>query len=143
MSISTLIISFFYRCPPPIFFFLEAAVNGLMIIEVLARFAANRRMFWDSFWNRVDAILMVFCLITLGLIIFGHHQCHAGQVDSTKEVEIVEQIILILRNGMSFSRSLSLIQRYFVFNARNTISLRPIQDLDIDSVPNIPLNSIG
>lgn len=111
MSLSTLIISFFYRCPPSIFFVLEAAVNGLMIIEVFARFAANRRMFWDSFWNRLDTILVILCLITLGLIIFGHHQCHSGELDPTKEVEILEQIILILRNGMALSRSLSLIQR--------------------------------
>lgn len=113
MSLVTLVISFFYRCPPPLFFFLEAVVNGLMIVEVCARFAANRRMFWDSFWNRVDAVLVVLCVITLGLIIFGHHQCHAGEPDPTKEVEILEQIILILRNGMALSRSLSLIQRYF------------------------------
>ena len=94
------------------FFFLEALVNGLMVIEVAARFIANRRRFWESLWNRVDAVLVVFCLFTLVLIIFGHHQCHIGESDPTKEVEILEQIILILRNGMSLSRSVSLIQRY-------------------------------
>ena len=112
ISLLTLIISFINRCPPLIFFFLEALVNGLMVIEVAARFIANRRRFWESFWNRIDAVLVVFCLFTLVLIIFGHHQCHIGESDPTKEVEILEQIILILRNGMSLSRSVSLIQRY-------------------------------
>jgi hypothetical protein len=112
MSLAALILSFFYRCPPPLFFLLEALVNGLMIIEVLSRFAANRRLFWDSIWNKVDSVLAVLCLVTLGIIIFGHHQCNAGEVDPTKEVEILELILLILRNGMALSRSLSLIQRY-------------------------------
>jgi hypothetical protein len=54
---------------------------------------------------------VVLCLITLGLIIFGHDQCNVEEVDQSKEVEILELIILILRNGMALSRSLSLIQR--------------------------------
>jgi hypothetical protein len=113
LSIITLVISFVYRCPPPIFFFLEAVVNGLMIIEVLARFAANTRLFWNSFWNKLDSVLVVLSVITLGLIIFGHEQCHVGEADpAAQKVEIFEQVILICRNGLALSRSLSLIQRY-------------------------------
>lgn len=83
------------------------------------------------YWNRFDVFLVAICLLTLGILLFGTH-CSPGQ---TREEEL-STIILVLRNGIAFSRSLLMIQKN---GSQFLAGGGRVKDLDLNSVSSIPL----
>ena len=144
LSLVCLVLSLAQKeCPTFWFFILEFVLNVSMITEVSMRYIALEKQFWDSIFNKIDLGLALLCIITLAYIYFGP-TCSSSQTTE----QVLEQVLLIIRNVIAFSRSIMILQRYILFFQiklviifRNASLSRPIRDVDLDSVSQIPLTS--
>ncbi|KAG2173411.1 hypothetical protein INT44_008763 [Umbelopsis vinacea] len=91
-------------CPSPSLIALEYAINSAMVIEVCIRAVANGRAFLHSYYNAVDIILLLLCIVTLVLITTG---CSNAQRDEA----IIDTVLLTLRNIVQVFRFAAMIQR--------------------------------
>ncbi|KAF9814180.1 hypothetical protein IEO21_05249 [Rhodonia placenta] len=96
LSITTVALSLVNGCPTLPFYILELIVNGAMILEVSIRFVAFGRQFWTSWFNIMDLVLTIFCVVTLLVIFF------AGCGNTSKEEELLDTLLLVARNILQF-----------------------------------------
>ncbi|TPX60985.1 hypothetical protein CcCBS67573_g08963 [Chytriomyces confervae] len=99
LSVVCLVLSFIEQCPSGIFYWLDAALNLIMIVEVLIRVNAMGKNFWKSIWNVIDIFLVFLCILTLFWLIFGECQNGSGSWETE-----LDAFLLIARNGLQLVR---------------------------------------
>ncbi|KAI8620701.1 hypothetical protein BC830DRAFT_1058922 [Chytriomyces sp. MP71] len=99
MAILSVVCLVLVRCPSGIFYWLDALLNIVMIVEVLIRVNAMGQQFWKSIWNLVDIGLVFLCILTLFWLLFG--QCQNGSGSWETELDAA---LLIARNGTQLLR---------------------------------------
>ncbi|KAH6596609.1 hypothetical protein BASA61_003438 [Batrachochytrium salamandrivorans] len=78
--------------------------------------------YWHSVWNILDIVMVLFCVVAFVFVV-------GGACDSTKRKEAVaEEILLIFRNGIQFSRLVLMMQKN-----RTSLASRT-RNIDIGSV---------
>ncbi|GAA5963852.1 hypothetical protein JCM3765_004040 [Sporobolomyces pararoseus] len=110
------------NCPSFLFYVLEVIVNSAMVLEVSIRFFAFGKQFWTSYYNTLDLLITLLCLVTLIVIFFKG--C------SAKNEEVLDTFLLVIRNLFQFGR-LALVLRK---SGKNVFS-RPAP-IDLSSVSN-------
>ncbi|KAL5519282.1 hypothetical protein ACEPAH_965 [Sanghuangporus vaninii] len=98
LSITTVVLSLTDGCPGLAFYILEIIINTTMIAEVSIRLVAFGSRFWKSPFNILDLVLTFFCVITVLTIVF------AGCGSTSKEEELFDTLLLVLRNVLQFIR---------------------------------------
>lgn len=130
LSITTVALSLVNGCPTLPFYILELIVNGAMILEVSIRFVAFGRQFWTSWFNIMDLVLTIFCVVTLLVIFF------AGCGNTSKEEELLDTLLLVARNILQFGRLAAVMRQsgQSIFSRPKPIDLsrRRGTTLDID-----------
>ncbi|GAA6019035.1 hypothetical protein JCM11491_002497 [Sporobolomyces phaffii] len=118
------------HCPSLTFYVLEVIVNSAMIIEVSIRFFAFGKQFWVSYYNTLDLLITLLCVVTLAVIFFKGCQAQGEEVFDT--------FLLVVRNLFQFGR-LALVLRKSgknVFSRPAPIDLSAARsyslDLDLD-----------
>ncbi|RIB01133.1 hypothetical protein C2G38_1044742 [Gigaspora rosea] len=134
LSVVSIILSLTEECQSAGFIILEIIINTVMIAEVVTRFVALGKLYWNSIYNIIDIILVLLCIITLVLIIKGDCS-HKGE-------EIVDLILIIVRNIMQFGRLIMMLRK----NGKNrkarnaTVDFSNIREsnpsMDFDSISN-------
>ncbi|GAA5977594.1 hypothetical protein JCM5350_002285 [Sporobolomyces pararoseus] len=114
------------NCPSFLFYVLEVVVNSAMVLEVSIRFFAFGKQFWTSYYNTLDLLITLLCLLTLVVIFFKG--C------SAKSEEVFDTFLLVVRNLFQFGR-LALVLRK---SGKNVFS-RPAP-IDLSSVRNFSLD---
>ncbi|KAI8622703.1 hypothetical protein BC830DRAFT_1088457 [Chytriomyces sp. MP71] len=99
LSVVCLVLSFIEQCPSGIFYWLDALLNIVMIVEVLIRVNAMGQQFWKSIWNLVDIGLVFLCILTLFWLLFGECQNGSGSWETE-----LDAALLIARNGTQLFR---------------------------------------
>lgn len=74
-----------------------------MICEVGIRWTAFGSVFWKSAFNCLDAAVVLFCAITVLVIFF--EGC------SGKSEEVLDDILLVIRNAIQFGRLALVLRR--------------------------------
>ncbi|KAI1788818.1 hypothetical protein LXA43DRAFT_1096987 [Ganoderma leucocontextum] len=109
LSITTVVLSLVNDCPTLPFYILEFIINAAMIVEVGIRFVAFGRQFWRSVWNIMDLVITAFCGITLLFILFS------GCDNTSKEEELLDTLLLVVRNILQFGRLATVMRQYVLF----------------------------
>ncbi|KAF9928732.1 hypothetical protein FBU30_002150 [Linnemannia zychae] len=105
LSIWSIVLSVRQGCSSSsLFIILESIINGTMIIEVALRLTALGKNYWRSTSNILDIILVIFCFITLILVLQG---CGSGH----ETEEVLDTILLILRNAVQSWRLYTMIKK--------------------------------
>ncbi|KAF8926613.1 hypothetical protein BGZ58_011049 [Dissophora ornata] len=105
LSCCSIFLSFSQGCSSSsLFIILESIINGTMIAEVALRLTALGKNYWRSTSNILDTILVIFCFITLILVLQG---CGSGH----ETEEVLDTILLILRNAVQCWRLYSMIKK--------------------------------
>ncbi|KAF9548351.1 hypothetical protein EC957_006847 [Mortierella hygrophila] len=105
LSIWSIILSLHQGCSSSsLFIVLESIINGTMIAEVVLRLTALGKNYWRSTANILDVILVMFCIITLILVLQG---CRSGH----ETEKVVDTILLILRNAVQCWRLYTMIKK--------------------------------
>ncbi|KAF9357841.1 hypothetical protein BGX26_003000 [Mortierella sp. AD094] len=105
LSIWSIFLSFHQGCSSSsLFIVLESIINGTMIVEVALRLTALGKNYWRSTSNILDIILVMFCFITLILVLQG---CGSGH----ETEEVLDTILLILRNAVQCWRLYTMIKK--------------------------------
>ncbi|SGZ27574.1 BQ5605_C026g10129 [Microbotryum silenes-dioicae] len=102
LSLTTVVLSVLSDCPTFTFYMLEIIINTTMIVEVSIRLVAFGKQFWKSYYNTLDLIITILCMITLVVIFFSG--C------SAKGEEVFDVFLLVVRNLFQFGR-LALVMR--------------------------------
>ncbi|SCV70547.1 BQ2448_3309 [Microbotryum intermedium] len=127
LSLTTVVLSVLSDCPTFSFYMLEIIINTTMIAEVSIRLVAFRKVsqgflilnplrfpsdpnlitflaqqFWKSYYNTLDLIITMLCVITLIVIFLSG--C------SAKGEEVFDVFLLVIRNLFQFGR-LALVMR--------------------------------
>ncbi|GAA6058836.1 hypothetical protein JCM10212_002780 [Sporobolomyces blumeae] len=130
LSLTTVVLSATSECPTFTFYVLEVIVNTAMIVEVSIRFFAFGKQFWASYYNTLDLLITLLCVLTLAIIFFKG--C------SAKGEETFDTFLLVVRNLFQFGR-LALVLRKSgknVFSRPAPIDLSSARayslDLDLD-----------
>ncbi|WVR03252.1 hypothetical protein IAU60_000243 [Kwoniella sp. DSM 27419] len=109
LSFATLVISLIAthgnKCPPAVWHILEVIINVLMVVEVGTRWIAYGKKYPMTPLNVVDIILVLFCSVTLILVF--RNPCGSG----TRSEELLDTILLIIRNTVQFLRLGSILRR--------------------------------
>ncbi|PCH33999.1 hypothetical protein WOLCODRAFT_135440 [Wolfiporia cocos MD-104 SS10] len=132
LSVTTVVLSLVSGCPTLPFYILELIINGAMILEVAIRFVAFGRQFWTSWFNVMDLVLTVFCVVTLLVIFF------AGCGSTSKEEELLDTLLLVARNVVQVGRLVAVMRQsgQSIFSRPKPIDLsaarRRSHALDID-----------
>ncbi|WVF66365.1 hypothetical protein IAT40_001105 [Kwoniella sp. CBS 6097] len=138
LSFATLVISLIAthgnRCPPAVWHILEVVINILMVVEVGTRWVAYGKKYPLTPLNIVDIILVLFCSVTLILVF--RNPCGSG----TRSEELLDTILLIIRNTVQFLRLGSILRRsgHSILNPPKPIDLSQAGaaslalDLDMD-----------
>ncbi|XJO71590.1 hypothetical protein BDV3_001076 [Batrachochytrium dendrobatidis] len=125
LSLACLAVSMTHKCPPGWFYVLECLIIVSLVVEVGVRFLAYRNKYWHSAWNILDIVMVLFCIFAFVVVV-------GGECDATKRKEAVaEEILLIFRNGIQFSRLVLMMKKN-----RTSLSTRT-RNIDIDSVSGI------
>lgn len=133
LSLVTVALSLLSTCPGPTFYALELLVNVALVIEVSIRFVAFGKHFWKSTFNVVDLCLVALCLITLIVLVLGHG-CSRYAQRSGRSEELLDNLLLIVRNVVQCTRLLSVVRRsgYNVASRVTAIDLNDAQDYNLD-----------
>ncbi|KAF9157790.1 hypothetical protein DFQ27_007068 [Actinomortierella ambigua] len=75
-----------------------------MIAEVGLRLTALGQKYWNSTSNILDIFLVIFCLVTLILVLEGCGSGHEAE-------ELLDTILLVLRNAVQFWRLFMMIRK--------------------------------
>ncbi|WVQ93982.1 hypothetical protein IAU59_001060 [Kwoniella sp. CBS 9459] len=138
LSFATLVISLIAThgntCPPAVWHILEVVINILMVVEVGTRWVAYGKKYPLTLLNVVDIILVLFCSVTLILVF--RNPCGSG----TRSEELLDTILLIIRNTVQFLRLGSILRRsgHSILNPPKPIDLSQAGaaslalDLDMD-----------
>ncbi|WFD31317.1 hypothetical protein MSPP1_002351 [Malassezia sp. CBS 17886] len=144
LSLLTVVVSLLNKCPGPVFYLLELLVNLALVTEVgarllaygkarAARAAADRQHFWRSAFNVIDLGLVVVCLITLAVLFLGHG-CSPDASRSGRGEELLDSVLLIVRNVVQCMRLISVVRRsgYSVTSRVAAINLTDVQGYNLD-----------
>ncbi|AXA48990.1 ion transport protein [Malassezia restricta] len=133
LSLVTVIFSLLWTCPGPAFYILELLVNVILVAEVCVRFVAYGRNFWKSTYNIIDLFLVVLCILTL-IILFVGHGCSPIAERPGMSEELLDSVLLIVRNVMQCMRLISVIRRsgYNVASRITAIDLSDAHDYNLD-----------
>lgn len=133
LSLLTVVISLMTKCPGPAFYLLELVVNVVLMAEVGVRFIAFGKHFWKSTYNIVDLCLVALCGLTLVVLFFGHGCSPYAQRTGRRE-ELLDSILLIVRNAIQCTRLLSVVRRsrYNVTSRVAAIDLSEAREYDLD-----------
>ncbi|KAF9988749.1 hypothetical protein BGZ80_002301 [Entomortierella chlamydospora] len=105
LSVWSIFLSFHQGCSSsPLFVVLESIINGTMIAEVVLRLTALGKNYWRSSSNILDILLVMFCFITLILVLQGCGSGHEAE-------EVLDTILLILRNAVQCWRLYIMIKK--------------------------------
>ncbi|KAG0291106.1 hypothetical protein BGZ96_005471 [Linnemannia gamsii] len=105
LSIWSIVLSFHQGCSSSsLFIVLESIINGTMIAEVALRLTALGKNYWRSSANILDILLVIFCFITLILVLQGCGSGHEAE-------EVLDTIFLILRNTVQCWRLYTMIKK--------------------------------
>ncbi|KAG0280862.1 hypothetical protein BGZ95_008289 [Linnemannia exigua] len=105
LSVWSIFLSFRQGCSSSsLFIVLESIINGTMIAEVALRLTALGKNYWRSTANIFDIILVVFCFITLILVLQGCGSGHEAE-------EVLDTILLILRNAVQCWRLYTMLKK--------------------------------
>ncbi|KAF9133423.1 hypothetical protein BGX30_012295 [Mortierella sp. GBA39] len=105
LSIWSIFLSLHQGCSSSsLFIVLESIINGTMIAEVVLRLTALGKNYWRTTANILDIILVMFCIITLILVLQG---CSSGH----ETEKVVDTILLILRNAVQCWRLYTMIKK--------------------------------
>ncbi|KAH6585016.1 hypothetical protein BASA60_000711 [Batrachochytrium salamandrivorans] len=125
-------------------FYVIMAVLSLVCLAIVSlvgvRFLAYRKRYWHSVWNILDIVMVLFCVVAFVFVV-------GGACDSTKRKEAVaEEILLIFRNGIQFSRLVLMMQKNRTSLASRTrnIDIGSVSSADaIHMVPDIDSSFTG
>ncbi|KAG0299165.1 hypothetical protein BGZ98_010294 [Dissophora globulifera] len=105
LSIWSIFLSFHQGCSSSsLFIILESIINGTMIAEVAVRLTALGKSYWRSTSNILDIVLVMFCFITLILVLQGCGSGHEAE-------EVLDTLLLILRNAVQCWRLYTMIKK--------------------------------
>ncbi|TXT10679.1 hypothetical protein VHUM_02184 [Vanrija humicola] len=139
LSLTTVVLSLIAtsrkQCPPVSWHILEVIVNFLMVVEVSTRWIAYGKKYPMTLLNLLDLCLVLFCVITL-ILVFAN-PCAEG---TTRQEEILDTILLAIRNGVQFLRLGNILRRsgHSLFNPPKPMDLSQARqasmalDLDLD-----------
>ncbi|KAL1408914.1 hypothetical protein Q8F55_005728 [Vanrija albida] len=139
LSLATVVLSLIatsrQQCPPASWHILEVVVNFLMVVEVSTRWIAYGKKYPMTLLNVLDLGLVLFCVITLILVFVN--PCGEG---TTRQEEMLDTILLVIRNGVQFLRLANILRRsgHSLFNPPKPMDLSQARqaslalDLDID-----------
>jgi len=119
LSLTTVVLSLLSECPTAAFYVLEMVVNVAMIVEVGLRLVAFGKRFWTSFFNWLDLVITGICVVTVGVTLV--------QGCGAKKEEVLETLLLVVRNGLQFVRLALMVRR----SGKNIFST--IQPIDLES----------
>lgn len=133
LSLVTVIFSLVWTCPGPAFYILELLVNVVLVAEVSVRLVAYGKNFWKSTFNTIDLCLVALCLVTLVVLFLGHGCSPLSQRPGMSE-ELLDSVLLIVRNVMQCMRLISVIRRsgYNVSTRVMAIDLNDAHDYNLD-----------
>ncbi|KAL7419290.1 hypothetical protein Q5752_006127 [Cryptotrichosporon argae] len=120
------------ECPPASWHIIEVIINVLMVLEVSTRWVAYGKKYPMTPLNVIDLALVFFCVVTL--IFVFHNPCGEG----TREEEILDTILLVIRNAAQFLRLGNILRRsgHSLFNPPRPMDLSAAAaaalDLDLD-----------
>ncbi|KAJ9097695.1 hypothetical protein QFC21_004732 [Naganishia friedmannii] len=133
LSLGTVILSLMQGgCPSTTWHILEIIVNGGMVLEVGTRWVGFGKQYPLTPLNVLDLFLTAFCIITLLLVFLN--PCGA----SSKREEVLDTILLVVRNGVQFWRLGTIIRRsgHSIFHPPRPIDLSQARsaafDLDLN-----------
>ncbi|KAG0238030.1 hypothetical protein BGW42_007584 [Actinomortierella wolfii] len=105
LSVWSIFLSFRQGCgSSTLFVVLEVIINTTMIAEVGLRLTALGEKYWRSTSNILDIFLVIFCLVTLILVLEGCGSGHEAE-------ELLDTILLVLRNAVQFWRLFMMIRK--------------------------------
>lgn len=133
LSLLTVVMSLLWTCPGPSFYLLELLVNVALVAEVGVRLVAFGKNFWKSTFNVVDLGLVLLCLVTL-IILFVGHGCSPLSERPGMGEELLDSVLLIVRNVVQCMRLLSVIRRsrLNVTSRITSIDLNDAQGFNLD-----------
>ncbi|TPX65056.1 hypothetical protein SpCBS45565_g05427 [Spizellomyces sp. 'palustris'] len=105
LSLVLLGVTLVEKCPSFWFYVLEYILNISMILEVSIRLVALGKLFWTSYWNLADLLMVPLCLITLFL------QNSSECTSSTRREAEMEEILLIVRNVVMLGRLIVVVEK--------------------------------
>ncbi|KAL2911524.1 hypothetical protein HK105_209013 [Polyrhizophydium stewartii] len=125
LSLVCLVASVAYN-PAGWFYALECLIITGMVVEVALRFLAYGKKFWQSSWNVVDVVMVVFCVAAFLMLLVG--ECDAAK----RREAMAEEILLIFRNIIQFSRLGVMMQknRSRMMQSTRSIDLGSVSGLD-------------
>jgi hypothetical protein len=105
---------------------LEFTVNAFMLVEVLVRYLALDKRFWESTWNVVDLVLVAVCLLTMLFIFYA-------DCSKTKTREALFDLsVLFLRNLLQFFRLANILKEYHITTYLTFIYILSTENNDSD-----------
>ncbi|KAG0011318.1 hypothetical protein BGZ81_002241 [Podila clonocystis] len=105
LSVWSIFLSFHQGCASsPLFVILESIINCTMIAEVGLRLTALGKNYWRSASNILDVFLVIFCFITLILVLTGCGSGHSAE-------EVIDTVLLIFRNLVQSWRLFTMIRK--------------------------------
>ncbi|KAJ9118993.1 hypothetical protein QFC24_005959 [Naganishia onofrii] len=115
-------------CPSTTWHILEIIVNGGMVLEVGTRWVGFGKQYPLTPLNVLDLFLTAFCIITLLLVFLN--PCGA----SSKREEVLDTILLVVRNGVQFWRLGTIIRRsgHSIFHPPRPIDLSQARSAAFD-----------
>lgn len=133
LSFLTVVMSLLWTCPGPSFYVLELLVNLALVGEVSVRLVAFGKNFWKSTFNVIDLCLVLVCVLTL-LLLFVSHGCSPLSERPGMGEELLDSVLLIVRNAVQCIRLLSVIRRsqYNVTSRITSIDLNDAQGFNLD-----------
>lgn len=95
LSLISVILSLKEQCPSGWFKFLEVVITAAMVAEVSLRIIAVRKLYWQSYSNIADLVVVTLSFIVLVVVLSNH--CSQGTT-------IIDSILLVTRNVVQFVR---------------------------------------
>lgn len=108
-------------CPHVAFYGLEIFVLVALILEVILRAIALQRRFWSSYWNIADAVMVIICAVTLGLVFAGCSTAVRRERQSSTILLVIRNVVQVIRLGVLLWRN------------RHNFTNRQV-DIDLDDV---------
>jgi len=104
LSTIAIVLSYLLECTNPYHLALEALIIISLIIEVTIRLLAQRKYFFYSFWNILDAVVIGVCV---WLFYFTKTQCPTNDSIIDNSILVVRYLIQFIRLGILLKKNKS------------------------------------